>query len=168
MGKRFERLLSKIDAKIQRDALAAINKARSVFGGKPLKAIVLKGADDSIGGSSTPLGLSMKDVLTPAYADGSGFKEIAGLYCGVWEIPDAHIAARLARVWATETLMLSPLDYCCHRHADREKHRVVKLPTALQTYEEAVVDAADTASRCKCGCAWYERDYCTCGLPDDD
>lgn len=167
MGKRFEKLLDKIPTNIQQAALVELNKARIVLGGAPLKALVTAGADNSLGGTTTPLGRSIADLMTPAYSDGSGFKEITGLYTSVWEVPDAALRERLAAAWDTAYLLKKKFDYCCHRHFD-EACWVVELPTALQEYERLVVDASDDASRCACGCAWYEKYRCVCGIPNAD
>lgn len=153
---KFHKLLKKIDPTLQTRALAEINKARAVLGGKPLKAIVIRGTDNSIGGDNTPVGKSIKDLLTPQYDDGSGFKEIGGLYCSVWEVEDPKLGKRLAKAWGTKYKRMKMREYCCHRHFD-ESEMVVELPPALQEYESAVVDASDEASRCEC-CdrRWFE------------
>ena len=146
MGKLFERRLRKIDSKIQTAALIEINKARAVFGGKPLNQIPVKGANNHIGGCSTPLGLAMSDLMTPEYDDGSGFLEIDALYTGVWEISNEDTAMQLATAWNTKSEILSPLRYCCHRHFAGEQHLIVHLPQSLKDYESAVCTADDYAN----------------------
>lgn len=167
MGKRFEKFLKKIPKGIQKAALEDLNKAREVFGGKPIAKIPRKGANNHIGGCSTPVGLCLKDLMTPKYDDGSGFQEIDGIYTSVWEVSNADIGQALAQAWDTEYKEETPLNYCCHRHFENEKSWVVVVPKSIRSYESAVVDAADDASRCACGCAWYERDRCSCGYLGD-
>ena len=154
--KKFEKLLTQIDKRLQVRALAEINKARVVLGGRPIKAIITKGTDNTLGGHNTPLGKSISNLLTPGHADGSGFKEIDGLYCGVWEVPDKVLGERLAKAWGTVYKRKRMRDYCCHRHFE-ESAMVTVLPPALQKYESAVVDAYDEATRCDdCGRDWFD------------